>query len=169
MHAGAVSTWPGLRTAPRPSLSAAGTDFPAPGGGTRRENLGSLSVTLTPRPAHALDAAGAAVAGNRTDDLTMCRPGASKGCCTGSQHVAPHTASNTMRRLTSTLLKSRVAAEVRCRRYRNLRAVLIGPVERRERKPALDLKIRMATQISSAVQASAVFGNDLAGVVVTRP
>src|ERR1700732_4643578 len=43
--------------------------------GTRRasrveENLGSLSVTLTPTQLTALDAAGAAVAGNRTDDLT---------------------------------------------------------------------------------------------------
>ena len=43
--------------------------------GTRRasrveENLGSLSVTLTPAQLTALDAAGAAVAGNRTDDLT---------------------------------------------------------------------------------------------------
>ena len=42
--------------------------------GTRRasrvdENLGSLSVTLTPAQLTALDAAGAAVAGNRTDDL----------------------------------------------------------------------------------------------------
>jgi aryl-alcohol dehydrogenase-like predicted oxidoreductase len=43
--------------------------------GTRRasrveENLGSLSVTLAPAQLTALDAAGAAVAGNRTDDLT---------------------------------------------------------------------------------------------------
>jgi aryl-alcohol dehydrogenase-like predicted oxidoreductase len=43
--------------------------------GTRRasrvkENLGSLSVTLTPAQLTALDAAGAAVAGNRADDLT---------------------------------------------------------------------------------------------------
>ena len=43
--------------------------------GTRRasrveDNLGSLSVTLTPAQLTALDAAGAAVAGNRTDDLT---------------------------------------------------------------------------------------------------
>ena len=43
--------------------------------GTRRasrveENLGSLSVTLTPAQLTALDAAGAAVAGNRTDDLS---------------------------------------------------------------------------------------------------
>jgi aryl-alcohol dehydrogenase-like predicted oxidoreductase len=43
--------------------------------GTRRasrveENLGSLSVTLTRAQLTALDAAGAAVAGNRTDDLT---------------------------------------------------------------------------------------------------
>src|ERR1700736_3575137 len=43
--------------------------------GTRRaarveENLGSLNVTLTPAQLAALDAAGAAVAGSRTDDLT---------------------------------------------------------------------------------------------------
>src|SRR5271170_6278834 len=43
--------------------------------GTRRasrveENLGSLSVTLTSAQLTALDAAGAAVAGNRTDDLS---------------------------------------------------------------------------------------------------
>jgi len=43
--------------------------------GTRRasrveENLGSLSVTLAPAQLTALDAAGAAVAGNRTDDLS---------------------------------------------------------------------------------------------------
>jgi aryl-alcohol dehydrogenase-like predicted oxidoreductase len=43
--------------------------------GTRRasrveENLGSLSVTLTPAQLTALDAAGAAVTGNRSDDLT---------------------------------------------------------------------------------------------------
>jgi aryl-alcohol dehydrogenase-like predicted oxidoreductase len=43
--------------------------------GTRRasrveENLGSLSVILTPAQLTALDAAGAAVAGNRTDDLS---------------------------------------------------------------------------------------------------
>jgi aryl-alcohol dehydrogenase-like predicted oxidoreductase len=47
----------------------------APIPGTRRasrveENLGSLSVTLTPAQLTALDAAGAGVAGNRTDDLT---------------------------------------------------------------------------------------------------
>src|SRR6476620_3018173 len=48
--------------------------------GTRRaarveENLGSLSVTLTPAQLTALDAAGAAVAGNRTDDLTWVSAG----------------------------------------------------------------------------------------------
>jgi aryl-alcohol dehydrogenase-like predicted oxidoreductase len=48
--------------------------------GTRRasrveENLGSLSVTLTPAQLTALDAAGAAVAGNRTDDLTSVSAG----------------------------------------------------------------------------------------------
>ena len=48
--------------------------------GTRRasrveENLGSLSVTLTPAQLTALDAAGATVAGNRTDDLTWVSAG----------------------------------------------------------------------------------------------
>ncbi|PXX10954.1 aldo/keto reductase [Mycolicibacterium moriokaense] len=48
--------------------------------GTRRaarveENLGSLSVTVTPGQLTALDAAGAAVAGNRTDDLTWVSAG----------------------------------------------------------------------------------------------
>src|SRR6202008_851918 len=48
--------------------------------GTRRaarveENLGSLSVTLTPEQLTALDAAGAVVAGNRTDDLTSVSAG----------------------------------------------------------------------------------------------
>jgi aryl-alcohol dehydrogenase-like predicted oxidoreductase len=48
--------------------------------GTRRasrveENLGSLSVTLTPAQLTALDAAGAAVAGNRTEDLTSVSAG----------------------------------------------------------------------------------------------
>jgi aryl-alcohol dehydrogenase-like predicted oxidoreductase len=48
--------------------------------GTRRaarveENLGSLSITLTPAQLTALDAAGAAVAGNRTDDLTWVSAG----------------------------------------------------------------------------------------------
>jgi len=48
--------------------------------GTRRasrveENLGSLSVTLTPAQLTALDAAGAAVAGNRADDLTAVSAG----------------------------------------------------------------------------------------------
>jgi aryl-alcohol dehydrogenase-like predicted oxidoreductase len=48
--------------------------------GTRRasrveENLGSLSVTLTPAQLTALDAAGAAVAGNRAHDLTMVSAG----------------------------------------------------------------------------------------------
>src|SRR5712672_2650936 len=48
--------------------------------GTRRasrveENLGSLSVTLTPAQLTALDAAGAAVAGNRADDLTSVSAG----------------------------------------------------------------------------------------------
>ena len=48
--------------------------------GTRRaarveENLGSLSVTLTPAQLTALDAAGAAVAGNRTDDLNWVSAG----------------------------------------------------------------------------------------------
>jgi len=48
--------------------------------GTRRaarveENLGSLSVTLTPAQLTALDAAGAAVAGNRIDDLTWVSAG----------------------------------------------------------------------------------------------
>jgi aryl-alcohol dehydrogenase-like predicted oxidoreductase len=48
--------------------------------GTRRaarveENLGSLSVALTPAQLTALDAAGAAVAGNRTDDLTWVSAG----------------------------------------------------------------------------------------------
>src|SRR6201993_3415151 len=39
------------------------------------ENLGSLSVTLTPAQLTALDAAGATVAGNRTDDLTWVSAG----------------------------------------------------------------------------------------------
>ena len=39
------------------------------------ENLGSLSVTLTPAQLTALDAAGAAVAGNRADDLTSVSAG----------------------------------------------------------------------------------------------
>jgi aryl-alcohol dehydrogenase-like predicted oxidoreductase len=48
--------------------------------GTRRasrveENLGSLSVILTPAQLTALDAAGGAVAGNRTDDLTWVSAG----------------------------------------------------------------------------------------------
>src|SRR5712675_2023622 len=48
--------------------------------GTRRasrveENLGSLSVTLTPAQLTALDAAGATVAGNRADDLTAVSAG----------------------------------------------------------------------------------------------
>jgi aryl-alcohol dehydrogenase-like predicted oxidoreductase len=48
--------------------------------GTRRasrveENLGSLSVTLTPAQLTALDSADAAVAGNRTDDLTWVSAG----------------------------------------------------------------------------------------------
>src|SRR6201982_191552 len=48
--------------------------------GTRRasrveENLGSLSVTLTPAQLTALDAAGATVTGNRTDDLTWVSAG----------------------------------------------------------------------------------------------
>src|ERR1700736_2643601 len=48
--------------------------------GTRRaprveEDLGSLSVTLTPAQFTALDGAGAAVAGNRTDDLTWVSAG----------------------------------------------------------------------------------------------
>jgi diketogulonate reductase-like aldo/keto reductase len=48
--------------------------------GTRRasrveENLGSLSVTLTAAQLTALDAAGAAVAGNRSDDLTWVSAG----------------------------------------------------------------------------------------------
>ena len=48
--------------------------------GTRRasrveENLGSLSVSLTPAQLTALDATGAAVAGNRTDDLTWVSAG----------------------------------------------------------------------------------------------
>ena len=48
--------------------------------GTRRasrveENLGSLSVTLTPAQLTALDAAGAVVAGNRAHDLTMVSAG----------------------------------------------------------------------------------------------
>jgi aryl-alcohol dehydrogenase-like predicted oxidoreductase len=48
--------------------------------GTRRasrvaENLGSLSVSLTPAQLTALDAAGATVAGNRTDDLTWVSAG----------------------------------------------------------------------------------------------
>jgi aryl-alcohol dehydrogenase-like predicted oxidoreductase len=52
----------------------------APIPGTRRasrveENLGSLSVTLTPAQLTALDAAGAAVAGNRADDLTSVSAG----------------------------------------------------------------------------------------------
>src|SRR5271163_4750254 len=53
------------------ALGAASVPIP----GTRRasrveENLGSLSVTLTPAQLTSLDAAGAAVAGNRTDDLS---------------------------------------------------------------------------------------------------
>src|SRR5271167_3461933 len=52
----------------------------APIPGTRRasrveENLGSLSVTLTPAQLTALDAAEAAVAGNRAHDLTMVSAG----------------------------------------------------------------------------------------------
>jgi aryl-alcohol dehydrogenase-like predicted oxidoreductase len=48
--------------------------------GTRRasrveENLGSLSVTLTPAQLTALDRAGAAVIGNRADDLTLVSEG----------------------------------------------------------------------------------------------
>jgi aryl-alcohol dehydrogenase-like predicted oxidoreductase len=48
--------------------------------GTRRasrveENLGSLSVILTPAQLTALDAAGAAVVGNRTHDLTSVSAG----------------------------------------------------------------------------------------------
>jgi len=48
--------------------------------GTRRasrveENLGSLSVTLTPAELTALDAAGATVAGNRADDMTAVSAG----------------------------------------------------------------------------------------------
>jgi len=48
--------------------------------GTRRasrveENLGSLSVTLTPAQLTALDAAGATVAGNRADDMTAVSAG----------------------------------------------------------------------------------------------
>jgi aryl-alcohol dehydrogenase-like predicted oxidoreductase len=48
--------------------------------GTRRasrveENLGSLSVTLTAAQLTALDAAGAAVAGNRARDLTLVSAG----------------------------------------------------------------------------------------------
>ena len=48
--------------------------------GTRRasrveENLGSLSVTLTPAQLTALDAAGVAVAGNRAHDLSMVSAG----------------------------------------------------------------------------------------------
>ena len=48
--------------------------------GTRRaarveENLGSLSVSLTPAQLTALDAAGAAVAGDRANDLTMVSAG----------------------------------------------------------------------------------------------
>ena len=39
------------------------------------ENLGSLSVSLTPAQLTALDAAGAAVAGNRAHDLTMVSAG----------------------------------------------------------------------------------------------
>ena len=58
------------------ALGAASVPIP----GTRRasrveENLGSLSVTLTPAQLTALDAAGAAVAGNRTDDLTWVSAG----------------------------------------------------------------------------------------------
>jgi aryl-alcohol dehydrogenase-like predicted oxidoreductase len=54
------------------------TAVPIPG--TRRasrveENLGSLSITLTPTQLTALDAAGAAVAGNRTGDLTSVSAG----------------------------------------------------------------------------------------------
>ena len=48
--------------------------------GTRRasrveENLGSLSVTLTPAQLTALDAAGATVVGNRTHELTSVSAG----------------------------------------------------------------------------------------------
>jgi aryl-alcohol dehydrogenase-like predicted oxidoreductase len=57
-------------------LGAASVPIP----GTRRasrveENLGSLSVTLTPAQLAALDAAGAVVAGNRAHDLTMVSAG----------------------------------------------------------------------------------------------
>jgi aryl-alcohol dehydrogenase-like predicted oxidoreductase len=57
-------------------LGAASVPIP----GTRRaarveENLGSLSVTLTPAQLTALDAAGAAVAGNRAHDLTSVSAG----------------------------------------------------------------------------------------------
>jgi aryl-alcohol dehydrogenase-like predicted oxidoreductase len=58
------------------SLGVAAVPIP----GTRRasrveENLGSLSVSLTPAQLTALDAAGAAVAGNRAYDLTMVSAG----------------------------------------------------------------------------------------------
>jgi aryl-alcohol dehydrogenase-like predicted oxidoreductase len=58
------------------SLGVASVPIP----GTRRasrveENLGSLSVTLTAAQLTSLDAAGAAVAGNRTDDLTWVSAG----------------------------------------------------------------------------------------------
>jgi aryl-alcohol dehydrogenase-like predicted oxidoreductase len=58
------------------SLGVAAVPIP----GTRRasrveENLGSLSVSLTPAQLTALDAAGAAVAGNRAHDLTMVSAG----------------------------------------------------------------------------------------------
>ena len=58
------------------SLGVASVPIP----GTRRasrveENLGSLSVALTPAQLIALDAAGAAVAGNRTSDLTSVSAG----------------------------------------------------------------------------------------------
>jgi aryl-alcohol dehydrogenase-like predicted oxidoreductase len=48
--------------------------------GTRRasrveENLGSLSVTLSPEQLDALDAAGAAVSGNRFADMTFVSAG----------------------------------------------------------------------------------------------
>jgi aryl-alcohol dehydrogenase-like predicted oxidoreductase len=58
------------------ALSVASVPIP----GTRRtalveENLGALSVALTPEQLDALDTAGAAVSGNRFEDLTWVSAG----------------------------------------------------------------------------------------------
>jgi aryl-alcohol dehydrogenase-like predicted oxidoreductase len=58
------------------ALGVASVPIPGTRRGSRvEENLGSLSVTLTPAQVTALDAAGAAVAGNRAHDLTSVSAG----------------------------------------------------------------------------------------------